>query len=95
MAEKLHTKTLNIPSEVVDSDWRDDIDTDYATREDVISSPDFEIYGNNEKKEGEYISPKSVSRESIREIKSFQEKLAFRSLKAFRQKEQKKLAAAA
>ena len=83
MAEKLKTQTLNIPDKVVDSDWKDDVDVDYA------------IYGNTEKQEGQYVSPKSVSKESIKEIKSFQEKLAFRSLKAFRQKEQKKLAVAA
>lgn len=90
MAEKLNSKTLNIPSEVVDSDWRDDIDTDYATREDATQ--DFEIYGDNEKQEGEYISPSKVSKESIREIKSFQEKLAFRGLSRFRKQELAKLA---
>ncbi|MBQ3292831.1 hypothetical protein IJG93_00790 [Candidatus Saccharibacteria bacterium] len=83
MAEKLKTGTLNVPNKVIDSDWRDDIDVDYA------------IYGDDEKQEGEYISPRSVSKESIKEIKSFQEKLAFRSLKKFREKEQKKLAIAA
>ncbi|MBR3252767.1 hypothetical protein IKF84_01715 [Candidatus Saccharibacteria bacterium] len=82
-ANKNKIQTLNIPNKVVNSEWRDDIDVDYA------------IYGDNEKQEGEYISPKTVSRESIKEIKSFQEKLAFRSLKKFRQKEQRKLAAIA
>ena len=72
-------QTLTIPNEVVDSDWRDDVDVDYA------------IYGNTEKQEGEYISPDSISKESIKEIKSFQEKLAFSGLKKFRQREQQRL----
>ena len=76
--------TFNIPNDgkVEDSDWTDDIDLNFA------------IYGGSPKKEGEYISPKSVSKESIKEIKSFQERLAFASLKKFRQKEQKELRAA-
>ena len=87
MAEKLKTQTLNIPTEVVDSDWRDDIDKDYATQEDV--NQDFEIYGDNEKQEGEYISPKKVSKESLSQIKNFQVKLAFSGLKKLRAKELK------
>ena len=81
-ANKNKISTFNLPDgdKVVDSEWRDDIDVDYA------------IYGDDEKQEGEYVSPEKVSRESIKEIKSFQEKLAFRSLKKFRQKEQRKLA---
>ena len=51
MAEK-----LNIPKRVVDSDWKDDVDIDYAT------------YGD-EKAEREYISPTEVSKESISMIK--------------------------
>ncbi len=91
MAEKLKNKisTFNLPDDgkVVDSEWRDDIDTDYATQEDV--SQDFEIYGNNEKQEGEYISPKKVSKESLSQIKNFQVKLAFSGLKKLRTKELK------
>lgn len=90
MAEKLKTQTLNIPSEVVDSDWRDDIDTDYATQTDA--SQDFEIYGNNETQEGEYISPNEVSQESLEQIKSFQVKLAAGGLRRFRQQELAKVA---
>ena len=77
--------TFNLPDDgkVVDSEWKDDIDVDFA------------IYGGNEKTEGKYISPDSVSKESIKEIKSFQEKLAFSGLKRFREQEQKKLAVAA
>lgn len=92
MAEKLNTQTLNIPSEVVDSEWRDDIDTDYATRGDDDLNKSFEFYGTNEEQEGEYISPSAVSNESIKEIKSFQEKLAFRSLNKFRKQELAKAA---
>jgi hypothetical protein len=47
-------ETFKIPTQVVDSDWKDDIDVDYA------------IYGN----EKEYISPNNVSKESIQKIKA-------------------------
>ena len=53
MAEK-----LKIPNKVVDSDWEDDIDVDYA------------IYGDNEKNEATYVSPAEVSKESIKKIKA-------------------------
>lgn len=92
MAEKLKTQTLNIPTEVVDSDWKDDIDTDYATREDANIDNNFEIYGDNEKQEGEYVSPSKVSKESLSQIKDFQVKLAFRGLSKFRKKELAKVA---
>lgn len=75
--------TLNIPNEVIDSDWKDDVDVDYA------------IYGNTEKQEGEFISPESVSKESLNKIKNFQVKLAFGGLQKFRKKEQAKLLRAA
>ena len=52
MAEK-----LNIPKRVVDSNWKDDVDVDYA------------IYGDDEREEREYISPTEVSKESIDKIK--------------------------
>ncbi len=58
MAEK-----LNIPGQVVKSDWKDDVDVDYA------------IYGDNEKQEREYISPDEVSKESIAMIKKRSQKL--------------------
>ena len=45
---------FKIPTQVVDSDWKDDIDVDYA------------IYGD----EKEYISPNNVSKESIQKIKA-------------------------
>ena len=53
MAEK-----LKIPNEVVDSDWEDDIDIDYA------------IYGDSEKNEATYVSPSEVSKENIKKIKA-------------------------
>ncbi len=68
-------QTLNIPNKVIDSEWKDDIDVDYA------------IYGGDEKEEEEYISPKKVSKESLKQIKSFQVKLAFSGLKKFRNQE--------
>lgn len=75
MAETIKTQTLNIPNKVIDSEWKDDIDVDYA------------IYGNDEGQEGEYISPKTVSKESIDQIKNFQVKLAWNGLKRFRKQE--------
>lgn len=50
MAETLK---FNIPNEVVNADWKDDIDVDYATY----------------KNEGEYVSPEKISKESLRQIK--------------------------
>ena len=89
MAEKLKTPTLNIPTEVVDSEWRDDVDTDYATREDANPKDEFITY----KKEGEeYIDPTKVSKESIEKIKSFREKIAFSSLNRFRKQQLEKAA---
>lgn len=49
------TETLKIPSQVVDSDWKDDID--------------YETYGTDQQ-EMEYISPAEVSKESINKIKA-------------------------
>lgn len=51
-------ETLKLPKKVVDSDWEDDIDIDYA------------IYGDSEKDEAKYISPAEVSKESIDKIKA-------------------------
>ncbi len=49
------TEKLDLPTKVIDSDWKDDID--------------YETYGNN-KQEREYISPVEISKESIEKIKS-------------------------
>lgn len=75
MANREQIQTLNIPDQVIDSEWRDDIDVDYA------------IYGGNDEREGEYISPDSVNQESLEQIKDFQVKLAFSGLKKLREKE--------
>lgn len=51
--------TFNVPGngKVVDSDWKDDINTQFA------------IYGGNEKQEGEYINPdKVITKETQRKI---------------------------
>ena len=87
---KKNIKTLNIPSEVIDSEWRDDIDTDYATREDADQN--FEIYGDSEKKEGEYVSPSKVSKETLSQIKNFQVKIDFNKLGKFLKQELAKTA---
>ncbi|MBQ3280463.1 hypothetical protein IJG92_02300 [Candidatus Saccharibacteria bacterium] len=56
--------TFNVPNsgKVEDSDWKDDIDVDFA------------IYGGNEKQEGEYVNPDKVitkeTREKIDRIKA-------------------------
>lgn len=49
---------LNLPTKVINSEWQDDIDVDYA------------IYGDNEKTEREYISPEGISKNSIEKIKA-------------------------
>lgn len=46
---------LQLPNQVIDSDWKDDID--------------YETYGDN-KQEMEYIAPSEVSKESIQKIKA-------------------------
>ena len=46
-------ETIKLPTQVVNSDWKDDIDVGYATYKD----------------EKEYISPSEVSKESIARIK--------------------------
>ncbi len=79
MAANPNIPTLNIPNQVIDSEWQDDIDVDYA------------IYGGNDEREGEYISPDSVNNESLDQIKNFQVKLAFNGLKRLRQKEKEHL----
>ena len=50
-------ETLKLPNAVVDSDWKDDVDVDYA------------IYGGNEKQEREYVSQEQLSKEKIERIK--------------------------
>ena len=51
------TEQLKIPKEAINANWKDDIDLD------------FETYGNS-KQEMEYISPDSISKESIDRIKA-------------------------
>ena len=50
-------ETLKLPNAVVDSDWKDDVDVDYA------------IYGGNEKQERESVSQEQLSKEKIDRIK--------------------------
>ena len=50
-------ETLKLPNTVVDSDWKDDVDVDYA------------IYGGNERQEREYVSQTEISKEKIERIK--------------------------
>ena len=59
MAANKEISTFKVPDDgkVIDSDWKDDIDTEFA------------IYGGNEKQEGEYINPdKAVTKETQRKI---------------------------
>ena len=60
ITKKLKNTKLTIPSRVVDSDWRDDV---------AIDNVDYATYGN-ETEESEYVSPTSISRESLKKIKS-------------------------
>ncbi len=50
-------ETLKLPNAVVDSDWKDDVDVDYA------------IYGGSEKNERQYVSQTEISKEKIERIK--------------------------
>ena len=54
---KIMAETLKLPNTVVDSDWKDDVDVDYA------------IYGGNEKFEREYVSQQEIKKETIERIK--------------------------
>ena len=56
------TETINLPNQVIDSEWKDDID--------------YEAY----KDEKTYISPKSVSKETIARIKNSPVKLAIHNM---------------
>ena len=49
------TEALQIPKQVINADWKDDID--------------YETYGDDEQ-EMEYVSPDKVSKASIEKIKS-------------------------
>ena len=49
--------TLKLPNTVIDSDWKDDVDVDYA------------IYGGSEKNERQYVSQTEISKEKIERIK--------------------------
>ncbi len=51
-------ETLNIPSEVVDSDWKDD------------TSLDYEIFGGDNKKESEYASPVEGQKINKKDVKN-------------------------
>lgn len=74
-------ETLKMPKQLVDSDWKDDVDVDYA------------IYGGSEKMEREYIRPESTDMdpESINKIKRFQEEIGIKGLRKIIRKQ--KLAA--
>ena len=65
-------ETLNLPNQVINSNWKDDVDVDYA------------IYGGNEQNETEkFINPSQTEEnpEAIEKIKQFQIKqLAINSL---------------
>ncbi|MBQ7201940.1 hypothetical protein IJS18_00925 [Candidatus Saccharibacteria bacterium] len=50
-------ETLELPNTVIDSDWKDDVDVDYA------------IYGGSEKNERQYISPDEIKKETLNKIK--------------------------
>ncbi len=71
-------ETLNISNQVVNSDWKDDIDVDYA------------IYGGDESREtAEFINPSRTEEnpETIEKIKKLQVKLAINGLSKFRKQQ--------
>ena len=57
-------ETLNIPNKVINSDWKDDIDVDYA------------IYGGNEKEEMKFISKKDLGKKVMNITKIKNEKIS-------------------
>ena len=63
-------EALKIPNQVIDSDWKDDID--------------FQTYGTD-KQVAEYVSPAQVSKESIEKIKARDEKLGHSILSIMKQ----------
>ncbi|MBQ3296943.1 hypothetical protein IJH01_02345 [Candidatus Saccharibacteria bacterium] len=65
------TEALKIPSQVVESDWQDDID--------------FETYGKNDKQEMEYVSPDKVNKVSIEKIKARNERIGHNILSILKQ----------
>ena len=65
------TEALKIPNQVIDSDWKDDID--------------FETYGKNDKEEMEYVSPDKIDEKSIKEIKAKNEKIGHSILSILKQ----------
>lgn len=69
---------LQLPDEVVDTGWEN-------------STIDFEPFGTN-KQEMEYVSPKKVSKESIKKIKEIQQRGSMISL-VFSRENKNKLAA--
>ncbi|MBR2837115.1 hypothetical protein IKE79_02030 [Candidatus Saccharibacteria bacterium] len=60
-------QTIKLPNKVINSNWRDDIDIDYAT------------YGNDQE-EAKYISPNKVSKESIKLIKRRNQRIGAKAL---------------
>lgn len=54
---------LKLPKEVVNENWKDDVDVDYA------------IYGDNEKEEREYINPTEIDKKKMDAIEAKKEKL--------------------
>ena len=71
------TEIVNLPEEVVDSDWRDDISEDLVEKsrmrkigkvsnDNVLS---FELVGGNEKGEEKYESPEEISASTERMIR--------------------------
>lgn len=56
--EKIMAEIIKLPNTVVDSDWKDDVDVDYA------------IYGGTEKNEREYVPQAEIKKETIERIKS-------------------------
>ena len=60
-------ETINLPKQVINSNWKDDVDVDYA------------IYGDNEKQEAEYIAPDKISKKSIEKIKAIDLRQRFKN----------------
>ena len=67
--------TIELPNKVIKANWRDDIDLDYATQDNIKKAKrgkiTFLAY-NNEK---DYVAPKKVDRETIKKIKGLKRRV--------------------
>lgn len=79
----INSNTLNLPDEVVDSSWEDDVDVDYA------------IYGGTEAGERVYRNRNEVPEQTLEEAKALRVKLQGVGIKTLFSLQREALATAA